>query len=77
MTTSKRTAVVVDQLLVGVSLQPTRTRVLPKRIVERLKAARNAGRSYRAIEASMAKTLGITPKNGTAAMRLCRVAGLA
>lgn len=51
-------------------------RVLPKRVVERLAAARAKGRSFRDIEATMAKTIGVKACNGTAAMRLCRIAGI-
>ena len=49
---------------------------MAKRIIERLAAARKAGRSFREIEIRMAGTLGVKPGNGTAAMRLCRKAGI-
>ena len=56
---------------------PAVSRQLPKRTIERLRAARLAGRSFRGIEQTMARTIKVTPGNGTAAMRLCRIAGIA
>jgi hypothetical protein len=82
--TDERTRTIMNTNIIATPVvdQPIATpakpvRVLPKRIVERLTAARNRGLSYRAIENRMAKTLKVTPVNGTAAMRLCRIAGIA
>jgi hypothetical protein len=79
MNISRKLAAEMDTQLLGcVTLENQKVdRVLPKRIVERLTAARARGLSYRAIEQRMAKTLKVTPVNGTAAMRLCRIAGIA